>query len=131
MHSSFDNSQLQIERDAPASMACEVTTSCDLAESSKLSCLRLMLAEILPAGEKAVAVSTSTRMLDMAERLCKEACATTGRIDGSTAAASRQALVDAFNSPNSTIKVLLPCMAAQCSVAAFPNPLTFARLPGQ
>jgi SNF2 family DNA or RNA helicase len=96
---------LQAEGDSPASSSVVDIGTCDLSESSKLSCLRTMLDEILQAGEKAVVVSTSTRMLDIAERLCQEAGTTTGRIDGSTAAPLRQGLVDAFNSASGTLKV--------------------------
>jgi hypothetical protein len=43
----------------------------DMDASSKLICLRAMLRRIIAAGEKAVVVSTSTRMLDAAQTLCR------------------------------------------------------------
>lgn len=47
--------------------------------------------------EKVVIVSTSTLMLDAAAQVCGGLGLPTGRIDGSTAAAVRQELVDQFN----------------------------------
>lgn len=105
----------------------------DPAASSKLLCLQRMLEHITAGGEKAVAVSTSTRMLDLAQGVCAALGLNTGRIDGSTAAASRQELVDAFNSPSGTISVrtapcaCLPCMfGCVCKCAAAHTAPSFA-----
>ena len=79
--------------------------SCDLEQSSKLVCLLRMLPEIRKLGEKAVVVSTSTKMLDLAGSACKAASLVTARIDGSTAAHARQEPVNDFNAPNSSTSV--------------------------
>ena len=84
------------------------TPACDAAASSKLVCLQRMLPEIVALGEKAVIVSTSTKMLDIAEQLTRDARLRGARIDGSTAAAVRQELVNEFNTPGSATSVRIP-----------------------
>jgi hypothetical protein len=78
---------------------------CDVTQSTKLVCLLQMLPKIKSLGEKTVVVSTSTKMLDIAEQACRAADLHTARIDGSTAAQGRQELVNEFNAPNSRISV--------------------------
>ena len=77
----------------------------DPSVSSKLVCLQRMLPQIIELGEKAVIVSTSTRMLDVAEQLTRSAGLRGARIDGSTAAPVRQELVNEFNTTGSATSV--------------------------
>lgn len=78
------------------------------AESCKLQALRCMVEAAASLGERLVCVSTSTRMLDAAQAVCEHLGSVCTRIDGATAPALRQDRVDAFNSPNSTIRVCTP-----------------------
>ena len=94
--------------ECPAAVAptrTAATPACDAAASSKLVCLQRMLPEVVALGEKAVIVSTSTKMLDIAEQLTRGAGLRGARIDGSTAAAVRQELVNEFNTPGSATLV--------------------------
>jgi hypothetical protein len=87
----------------------------DMDASSKLICLRAMLRRIIAAGEKAVVVSTSTRMLDAAQTLCRHSGVAVGRIDGSTQAQLRQQQVDTFNSADSAMQVRVqPARLCSC-----------------
>jgi hypothetical protein len=78
----------------PASMAPRSSRA-----STKLDALCAMLKAAAELSEKVVIVSTSTQMLDAAQLVCSGLGLTAGRIDGSTAAAARQELVDTFNDP--------------------------------
>ncbi|MEW5302035.1 MAG: hypothetical protein WDW36_004847 [Sanguina aurantia] len=70
-----------------------------IGSSGKLAVLEVLLRSILGDGQRCVVVSTSTAMLDLVDRLlCGPRKWRTVRIDGSTAAAERQNIVDAFNS---------------------------------
>jgi SNF2 family DNA or RNA helicase len=87
----------------------------DLDASSKLTCLHAMLRRTIAAGEKAVVVSTSTRMLDAAQTLCRHSGVAVGRIDGSTQPQLRQQQVDTFNSADSAIQVRVqPARLCSC-----------------
>jgi SNF2 family DNA or RNA helicase len=116
-HQSVTVQELAGEEQAVATQGTAPASSCDPSLSSKLVCLQHMLHEIIMLHEKAVAVCTSTKMLDLAESMCCAVGLQTARIDGSTAAQTRQQLVDSFNAPNSMLKVrfawmswrLLPC----------------------
>jgi hypothetical protein len=92
--------------------------------STKLNVLRCMLKAAIDLGEKVVIVSTSTQMLDAAAQVCAGLSLPTARIDGSTAAATRQELVDKFNDTSPAtgdlVKVFLSlhCIAVHVSLDA-------------
>lgn len=73
-----------------------------------------MLKAATDLGEKVVIVSTSTQMLDAAARVCGGLGLPTGRIDGSTAAAVRQELVDQFNDTSAGTGGLVKVCSCHC-----------------
>lgn len=98
---------------ANASSSAGTPANLSAGASSKLLCLQRMLPEFTALGEKAVLVSTSTKMLDLAGRACAAAGLQAARIDGSTNAAVRQQLVNDFNSPHGEAQVW--CWLALCT----------------
>ncbi|GMH36127.1 hypothetical protein BSKO_03995 [Bryopsis sp. KO-2023] len=74
-------------------------TTADPVQSGKLRCLSIILNEMVASSDdRIVVVSNSTANLDVIQALCEQNSFPTVRIDGSTAVASRQDIVDNFNS---------------------------------
>ncbi|KAN0012652.1 hypothetical protein ACTFIU_007963 [Dictyostelium citrinum] len=73
-------------------------------ESGKLLFVESLIKQLKLMNEKLVLVSNFTKTLDVFERLCKKLSIDTLRLDGDVKADSRQALVDKFNSQNSSSK---------------------------
>ena len=77
-------------------------------QSGKLSVTTCILLQMMhETNERLVLVSLSTSTLDMLASLCEKYNIPSCRLDGSTPPQSRQAMVDKFNSPESSIRVFL------------------------
>ena len=77
-------------------------------QSGKLATLACILLEMVATTkEKAVLVSLSTSTLDLLTMLCDKHSIPHCRLDGSTPPASRQGIVDQFNSASSLTRVFL------------------------
>ncbi|KAK9798163.1 hypothetical protein WJX73_003156 [Symbiochloris irregularis] len=73
----------------------------------KLDTLDRLLRKLVFGGHKVLIFSTMTRALDIVEEYLDWAGLDSMRLDGSTAAAERGPLVQAFNAPDSTIPIFL------------------------
>ena len=77
-------------------------------QAGKLAALACVLLEMVATtDEKMVLVSLSTSTLDLLATLCARHSIPCSRLDGSTPPATRQGLVDRFNSPSSDLRVFL------------------------
>ena len=80
---------------------------CSEADSGKMAVLMQLLQGVKADGGKVVVVSNSVEALNIIQAVCTHRAFTTLRLDGHTPAATRQSLVDQFNSPYSPAFVFL------------------------
>jgi len=83
--------------------------SCDIAQlvanSSKLLVLRDLVAKLTKARHKVLVFSTSTKMLDIIQRVLESDGIDLARIDGGTKQKDRGTVVDRFNGAKSSVQV--------------------------
>ena len=101
-------SRLRKVCNAPSLLVEMHNIKCWEEQSGKLATLACILLEMVATtDEKAVLVSLSTSTLDMLAMLCDKHNISHCRLDGSTPPATRQGIVDQFNSVSSTTRVFL------------------------
>ena len=101
-------SRLRKVCNAPSLLVEMRNITCWEEQSGKLATLACILMEMVSTTvEKAVLVSLSTSTLDLLAMLCDNHNISHCRLDGTTPPASRQGIVDQFNSTSSTTRVFL------------------------
>ena len=101
-------SRLRKVCNAPSLLVEMHNINCWEEQSGKLATLACILMEMVATTtEKAILVSLSTSTLDLLAMLCDKHSISHCRLDGATPPATRQGIVDQFNSASSTTRVFL------------------------
>ena len=101
-------SRLRKVCNAPSLLVEMRNINCWEEQSGKLATLACILMEMVATTtEKAILVSLSTSTLDLLAMLCDKHSISHCRLDGATPPATRQGIVDQFNSASSTTRVFL------------------------